>query len=82
MQIDLNLRRLESLNRWVEYLKMFNFTNIDQVMKDALLMNDKKFYRKYKFNWWISVDDTLTYLAVMKDRNYDWYFKFIKELKI
>lgn len=81
LQVVVNELKQESLDQWIRFLKMFNHTDTDAVMKDALTMKERRFYRKYKFNWWISVDETLTYLSLLKQRDYDHYFKFIQSLK-
>lgn len=70
----------ESLESWLFFLRMHKYHDIEQVMRDAIKLNDKKFYRKYKCNWWISIDETITYLSLLKDRNYDRYFNFIQTL--
>lgn len=81
MQTNPTELKKESLEQWLKFIKMYKHHDANSVMKDALIMKDHKFYRKYKFNWWISVDDTITYLTLLKERNYDEYFDFIKSLK-
>ena len=71
----------ESLEQWLRFLPMYKQLNAEQVMKDAIKMDADSFYEKYEFNWWISIDETLTYLSLLKERNYDHYFNFIQSLE-
>lgn len=70
-----------SLEQWIFFLEMYKFTDIEAVMRDAILLKPKKFYKKYKCNWWISIDETLTYLSMLRKENYNRYFEFIQSLK-
>jgi hypothetical protein len=72
---------IRSLEQWLMYVSQVIKNNPEEVMKDALRMNHKKFYRKYKINWWISIDDSITYLILLKERDYKRYFEFIKSIK-
>ncbi|SDC69028.1 hypothetical protein SAMN02799630_01193 [Paenibacillus sp. UNCCL117] len=78
-QIVIDEYRIESLERWLFFLKIHKHTDVRKVMQHALLLNEKKFYRRYRCNWWISVDETLTHLRLQKERDYDWYFDFLNE---
>ncbi|MEK8132933.1 hypothetical protein WMW72_34130 [Paenibacillus filicis] len=78
-QIVIDKNRLESLDTWLLFLKIHKHNDVRKVMQDALLQNEKKFYRRYRCNWWISVDETLTHLKLQKERDYDWYFDFLNE---
>lgn len=71
----------ELLHRWLEYLKRVEQKEANKVMLDSLIMNKDEFYKKYELNWWISVDHTLIYLNLLKERNYDSYMVFIKNLE-
>ena len=73
--------RLDSLSDWFESLEAFGHRNADQVMLDALQMDDEAFYEIYEFNWWMSVSYTLTHLCLLRERSYDKYFVFLQRIK-
>lgn len=73
--------RLHSLELWIMNVKEFKKKSPDDVMIDALTMDSESFYKKHKINWWISVDDTLTFLSITKEQNYDAYLNFLKLLE-
>jgi len=80
LQVMLTPQRKESLKRWLEFLREFGQTDFDAVMRDVITMKPNSFYRKYQFNWWISFNDTMTYLCLLKNLNYDQYIKFINSI--
>ncbi|GIP55908.1 hypothetical protein [Paenibacillus vini] len=73
--------RTETLADWIEQLAAYGHTNLDTVMKDALTMDSEKFYSVYGFNWWMSVSYTLTYLVLLRQRDYDRYFDFLNSIQ-
>lgn len=72
---------MESLDQWIKFLGMYGHKDVFVVMKDALTMDADSFYDKYEFNWWISVKDTMTYLCLLKERDYNRYFNFLSLVK-
>jgi len=47
------------------------------VYSDALCMTRTQFHSKYTFDWWTSVQCTLTFLAIQKETNRSAYEKYI-----
>ncbi|WP_339193114.1 hypothetical protein [Paenibacillus sp. FSL W8-1287] len=81
MQVVLTEERISSLIPWTMRIVRNNEVLFEEVVSDALTMSSAPFYAKYKLNWWISVDESLTYLNVLRERDYDRYFKFIMKLE-
>ena len=72
---------ITSLNVWLLNVEKFKHKDAETVMIDALVMQPDLFYQKYQLNWWISIRDTLTYLNMLRQRNYDRYSDFIRKLE-
>lgn len=69
-----------SLTRWMKVICKWKLDS-ETVMKDAITMNSDSFYTKYEVNWWIAVDETITYLHLLKKQSYDKYFNFIMDIE-
>lgn len=69
-----------SMEQWCGFLNMYKHFDINAVMKDVLTMNHDDFYSKYRFNWWISLDETLTCLSLMRSADYNSYSDFIQSI--
>lgn len=72
---------LKSLAVWLKRAGNFGKREPEPIMLDALTMKSDPFYEKYQINWWISIDDILTYLYLLRQQDYDRYSEFIKELQ-
>lgn len=72
--------RIVGLEDWKESMREDGFLDLDKIMMDAILMNHEKFYSKYRCNWWMAISFTLTHLVLLKNRDYDQYFKFISKI--
>lgn len=81
MQVVLTEERILSLIPWTMRIVRTNNILFEEVVSDALTMSSAPFYEKYMLNWWISVDESLTYLSMLRKRDYDRYFKFIMQLQ-
>ncbi|WP_046655354.1 hypothetical protein [Paenibacillus larvae] len=87
MHAKITPTKMKSLNNWIELVNDIEDLDHESIMIDALMMNADTFYEKYELNWWMSVDEAITYLSILKLRDYDYYFKFLqryehtKELK-
>jgi hypothetical protein len=81
LHVEPNERRQHGLTEWIKLLQLYGHVDSAAVMKDALIMDSDCFYKKYEFNWWISISYTLTHLVLLKQRNYDRYFCFLQNLE-
>jgi hypothetical protein len=72
---------LDGLKMWLKRVQVMDKLNVDIVMMDAFMKDSDVFYDTYGINWWISVDDSLTYLSELRDKDYDTYFKFMQDYK-
>lgn len=72
-----NVRTLED---WMEQLAMYEHKDMHAVMRDALTIDSDSFFKKYEFNWWMSVRYTITYLIQLRQQDYNMYFQFIWSL--
>ncbi|KAF6625168.1 hypothetical protein H6F38_27340 [Paenibacillus sp. EKM208P] len=69
------------LTEWMEYLPLYGFHDVEEVMRDSLTIDYDSFQKKYDFNWWLSVTYTLEYLYQLKSKDYDRFFEFTENLK-
>jgi hypothetical protein len=69
--------KIHTLNNWLEFASEFGY-EVEAIMKDAVNMDPDSFYRKHELNWWISIDETLTYLSLLRQQNYDKYFNLVR----
>ncbi len=81
LQTDVNESMQYSLNRWLHHVTRFERLDVMVVMKDTLTMDSDSFYTKYCLNWWISIEETLTHLCLMRQSDYEKYFSFLMTLK-
>ncbi|QHZ49906.1 hypothetical protein [Paenibacillus larvae] len=79
LQTKLTSTKMNSLKDWMELVDEIENLDFECVMVDALAMDADAFYEKYELNWWISVDEAITYLSILKLRDYDHYFKFLQK---
>lgn len=82
LQVVLDNTRKESLQLWVMVIEQFKRIPVENVVIDAFTMKPGKFYRKYHVNWWISIDDSLTYLNLLRERDYDRYLYLLQQIQI
>lgn len=69
---------LRSLEMFKKHCERFYKLDFNALLKDAFRMDPDSFYDKYKINWWITIDDGITSLALLKERDYDRYFEFLQ----
>lgn len=55
--------------------------NTDNIFIDALTMDSEDFYNKHNINWWIARDDAIVQLRLYYERDYDHYFKLLKNIE-
>ena len=55
----------------------------DRMVIDAFRMYDDPdgFYDKYELNWWVTVDDCLSYLVHLRKNDYDRYFDMLMSIE-
>ncbi|MEK4512891.1 hypothetical protein [Paenibacillus sp. FSL K6-2524] len=80
MQLLVNEKLMVFLNNWLEVVSD-RYQTVEEIMKDALTMGHEEFYKLHELNWWISVRDSLTYLNLLRQRNYDEYFDFLQNME-
>ncbi|MFD1126646.1 hypothetical protein ACFQ3J_00460 [Paenibacillus provencensis] len=81
LQVVADEDRKSSLEMWLNHIRKYKLGDINKIIVDALIMDGDSFYIKYQINWWVSVDEALTYLSLLKERNYEHYFETIKIIK-
>ncbi|WP_025693052.1 hypothetical protein [Paenibacillus zanthoxyli] len=74
--------RKKHLSNWFGFLADVERKNSDELMQDALLMDSDSFYSRHALNWWIVVKNALTYLSLLRQRDYNRYSDFIRELQL
>ncbi|PGS80540.1 hypothetical protein COC69_08985 [Bacillus cereus] len=82
MQVLLDEKRKKSLNDWARLSSLTSKRKVAPhiLFSDAIRLDANAFYNMYELNWWITFDETLTYFALMKERNYDMYFNAIQDI--
>lgn len=77
MQVKLDDECKESLEQWLGVAPLIAKEKRDplELLMDSLFLDHESYYEKYELNWWIAIDEALTYLAVLKERNYESYFE-------
>lgn len=70
---------VKTLDDWLELI-MFDHKDIHAVMKDTVTLDSDSFFKKYELNWRMSVGYTITYLIMLRERDYNLYFEFIWSL--
>ncbi|WP_078434257.1 hypothetical protein [Metabacillus halosaccharovorans] len=71
---ELMLESLASYQKLVTHVYKFNFNDL---IRDTVLLDHRSFFKKYRLSWWATLSEGLTYLALLRQRNYDKYFDFI-----
>lgn len=80
LQNNTDIKKLESLKRFMEFCLKIENKKIISIVKDAVILHHEPFYEKNEINWWIAVRESLTYLALLKEQNYNEYLKFLKSI--
>lgn len=80
LQVVVDESKSHSLNMWLRLVGRHQKENPEAVMQDAFIMDSDTFYRLYEINWWITIDDALTYLSMLRQRDYNRYSDFLREL--
>jgi hypothetical protein len=70
----------ESLWSYTRYVMDKHNYEFEKLIKDAFRMDNLKFHEKYKLNWWVTISEGLSYLSLLRKKNYDIYFDFIISL--
>jgi hypothetical protein len=79
MQVILDEDAKESLAKCLKLLPKVAKDPL-QVFGDAVRSDPDTFYDKHELNWWIMLDEALTYFALLKERDYDTYFDVLQEI--
>lgn len=72
-------RKKESLKQALELYAVMRL-NFKELLKDVFVMEADTFYEKYETNWYICVDESLTYLSLLRERNYNEYFRLVQSI--
>ncbi|MFB7142041.1 hypothetical protein ACFCYN_20505 [Gottfriedia sp. NPDC056225] len=82
MQILVDDVKKESLEQWLKLAPKISKGTKDTnlLMMNAIRLNYDSFYEMHELNWWIVFDETLTYLSLLRERNYYEYLDFINEV--
>lgn len=83
MNVLMDDDRKESLNQFMKLAPLVarGTRNPIELFVDAVILNSDAFYSKHELNWWIAIDETLTYFALLKARDYDSYFEMLNEIQ-
>jgi hypothetical protein len=79
MQVEVDDSRISSLNSFMRICSIFRKEFLE-ILKPALILDHETFYKKHELNWWIAVDESLTYLALMKQNHYNEYFQLLNNI--
>ena len=72
-------RRSESLKNWTESAVVrLSGKEPLELFIDAVHLDPLTFYDRYKLNWHVTFDEALTYLALLRERDYDRYFNVLQ----
>jgi hypothetical protein len=79
MHVVVDDDRKESLEQWMRLAPSIAKGTQDplDLFKSAVLLDHEAFYEKHELNWWIAIDEALSYFALLKDRDYNTYFKLL-----
>lgn len=72
----------KNLDDWIRLAPMLakDTTNPIEILIDSVKVHEDKFYDKHGINWWITFDEALTYFALLKERDYNSYFKLLSKI--
>jgi hypothetical protein len=76
---ELNDERKYSLGSYLEMVQDVFKKEPRDLFYDAARMDPDAFYNKHELNWWITIDEMLTFLAMMKESNYSTYARIVIE---
>lgn len=68
-----------SLQQYLNVMNVFK-KNIMLLIVDSVNMSPDDFYDKHEINWWITIREALTYLAILKKRNYFSYLELLDQI--
>jgi hypothetical protein len=71
--------RKYSLGSYLEMVQNVFKKDPMDLFYDAAKMDEDAFYDKHELNWWITIDEMLTFLAMMKESNYSTYARIVIE---
>lgn len=80
MQVEVNERRRESLSQFTKFAERICKRDINQLFTHAITMDSDNFYKNHELNWWITVDEALTFLRILKERDYYTYLDYINQI--
>ncbi|WP_025681149.1 hypothetical protein [Paenibacillus massiliensis] len=81
LQKHVNEHDIKSMDVWLMNVQKFKKKELETVILDGFCTTPDDFYEKYQINWWISVDESLNYLSLLRQRRYDQYFDLITKLQ-
>jgi hypothetical protein len=79
LQTQITETKMRMLSNWIEFVSKDGY-DVEAIMKDAITMDVDSFYSKYELNWWIAIDETLSYLSLLRQQDYDRYLNFICDI--
>lgn len=74
-------KRSKSLKQWIESaaVRLYGKEPLG-LFTDAVKLDPDTFYDRYELNWYNTVDKALTYLSLLRERDYDRYFNFLQTI--
>ncbi|KIL79544.1 hypothetical protein [Bacillus badius] len=77
LQVIVDEDKKKSLDRFIEIVGRAYKKDISDLFADVVVMDPDSFYNKHELNWWITMDEALTYLASAKQRDYYFYIDYL-----
>ncbi|WP_079479691.1 hypothetical protein [Halobacillus salinus] len=69
--------KAESLTRYIHFVGIVCRKDFLSVFRDAIQYNSGDFYAMHELNWWITIEEALTYLAIMKQYQNEQYSRLL-----
>lgn len=77
--------KISGLNSLIELCNKLHKKNpeelkedFEDLVKDAITMDHETFYSKHEINWWIAIEDSLTYLSLLKEKDLCGYLDLLE----
>ncbi|MGG3803485.1 hypothetical protein [Metabacillus fastidiosus] len=82
MSVKVDDDKKYSLGQWIKLAPKISQGSKEplDMFRDAIRLDPETFYEEYELNWYIAFDETLTFLAELKQLDYETYTDFIQEV--
>ncbi|KIV57600.1 hypothetical protein TS65_09900 [Aneurinibacillus migulanus] len=80
LQTNVTDEKKKSLDQYVNLAGSTLKKNITQLFIDAVNMDSDTFYETHELNWWIAIDETITFLSILKQQDYNGYLYFLNKI--